>query len=639
MSVLPGPDPFATGLARRAGGLLRVFNEAAVLSAADVHVALRLGALGGTVDEGVLLGVALAVRCPRLGHVCVDLTTIRSTVSTDAEESVDLDALPWPDEEDWVERIRASPLVGDDHPLRLEGNRLYLDRYWSAECQVANDLLSRADRPVDGVDLGVLRSGLDALFGADEHPDLQRLAAATAVLRAVSVIAGGPGTGKTTAIARVLVLLDEQMSLNGQRPPLVALCAPTGKAAVRLEEAVRQEAERLPISPQQRSRLLGLRGQTLHRLLGWSPNHTRFRHHRLNRLAHDVVVVDETSMVSLSNMARLVEAVRPDGRLILVGDPEQLSSVEAGAVLGDLVGPAARGLLMRQAARTALAQVTGHDVPAAEPPTDTPIGDGIVVLRRVHRFGGAIAELAEAIRLGDADATLGLLTAGRDDVRWLAVDVAANPELLDDVRRTAVAAGRRIFHAARDGRADEALAALGSFRLLCAHRRGPEGALTWMSSVESWLESEVEGLGAEGTWYIGRPLLVTANDYSLRLYNGDTGVVIAGGEGRAVAAFERGLEVVTVSPSRLESIDTVYAMTVHKAQGSQFDTVAVLLPGSGSRMLTRELLYTAVTRGRLQVIVAGTEDAIRTALARPIARSSGLRGRLWDAHPAPASPF
>jgi exodeoxyribonuclease V alpha subunit len=631
MTVLPELDPYDVRLARRAGGLLRTFNEAGVLGAADVHVALRLGVLVDTDDESVLLAAALAVRCPRLGHVCVDLTTIHSTASTDADVGVDLEALPWPGGAEWLDRVGASPLVGDDRPLRLEGNSLYLDRYWSAECQVAADLLARAERPVESVDLEVLRQGLDSLFDRDEDPDLQRQAAASAVLRGLCVIAGGPGTGKTTTVARVLALLYEQASAAGRRPPLVALAAPTGKAAVRLDEAVKEEAGRLPISPEQRARLLGLRGQTLHRLLGWSPNHTRFRHHRLNRLAHDVVVVDETSMVSLSLMARLVEAVRPDGRLILVGDQEQLSSVEAGAVLGDLVGPASRGLLMRSSARRELTEAVRQEVRATDPPTDTPIGDGIVVLRRVHRFGSAIAHLAEAIQQGDGDAAVGLLGESQPDVCWIPIDVSATPELMGAVRSAAVTAGRRVLDAARDGRAAEAIEALGSFRVLCAHRRGPEGATTWRATVEGWLESEIESFGTEGAWYIGRPLLVTANDYSLRLYNGDTGVVVAGAEGRAVAAFERGREVVKVSPSRLASVDTVYAMTVHKAQGSQFDTVAILLPSPDSRILTRELLYTAVTRGRNQVIVAGTEETIRTAVDRPIARSSGLRSRLWRA--------
>jgi exodeoxyribonuclease V alpha subunit len=304
--------------------------------------------------------------------------------------------------------------------------------------------------------------------------------------------------------------------------------------------------------------------------------------------------------------------------------------VEAGAVLGDLVGPATQGLLMRPSAQHSLADVTGQIVPATEPPGDTPIGDGIVILRRVHRFGGAIALLAEAIRQGDADGTMQLLEGDRVDVTWLPVDISATPDALVEVRRAAVAAASRVLEAAREGLASEALKALSSFRVLCAHRRGPEGATTWMANVEGWLKSELEGFAAEGKWYVGRPLVVTTNDYSLRLYNGDTGVVVAGPELRPVAAFERDGEILEVSPSRLAAIDTVYAMTIHKAQGSQFDTVAVLLPGPDSRVLTRELLYTAVSRGRTRVILAGTEAAIRAAVSRPISRSSGLRQRLWD---------
>ena len=525
--------------------------------------------------------------------------------------------------------------------MRLEGTTLYLDRFWSEERQVAADLLALADRPAPGVDVELLASGLERLFTSEDEPDLQRLAAASAVLRRFSVIAGGPGTGKTTTVARVLVLLDEQASARGHRPPLIALAAPTGKAAQRLQEAVHNQAGGLSIDAEERSRLLQLQGTTLHRLLGFKPgNHSRFRHDRLNRLAHDVVVVDETSMVSLSLMARMVEAVRPDARLILVGDPEQLASVEAGAVLGDVVGPASRGLLLRAPARQALARAAGQTVPIVESPAGSPIGDGVVVLRRVHRFGGSIGRVAEAIQRGDADDVVSLLTAGEHDVHWIPVDIASDAASakLDAVRAAAVASGRQLVEAARAARAAEAIEALGAFRLLCAHRRGPEGVNTWMSVVERWLAADIEGFGGEGAWYAGRPLLVTENDYSLRLYNGDTGVVVAAGPGRVVAAFERGGDVVEVSPTRLASVDTVYAMTVHKAQGSQFDTVAVLLPGPDSPILTRELLYTAVTRAQRKLFVAGTEESVRAAVSRPIARASGLRRALWGEADRPTSP-
>jgi exodeoxyribonuclease V alpha subunit len=510
-------------LAARATGVLRRFNEAGVLAPADVHVAQRLAGLGGEEDERVMLAAALAVRGPRLGHVYVDLATIRDTATVDVDEPVDLTALPWPD--GWLEAVAGSPLVGDDRPLRLEGTALYLDRYWREERQVARDLLVLGDR--------------------------------------LEVIAGGPGTGKTTLVARKLARMLEE----GADPALIALAAPTGKAAARLTEAVHEEGPAL----------LRLEASTLHRLLGWRPGtHSRFRHDRANRLPHAVVIVDETSMVSLSLMARLVEAVRPDARLILVGDPGQLTSIEAGAVLGDIVAAS----------------------------------EGITRLERVHRFGGAIARVAEAIRRGDGDATIEALAR----VTWTN-DPAA-------IRAGAVACFRAVADAAGAGDGARAIAELGGFRILCAHRRGPHGVTGWTAQVERWLAQA--GLPAEGEWYAGRPLLVTENDYGLGLYNGDTGVVIAAEDGRLSAAFERG----EFSPTRLGAVDTVYAMTVHKSQGSQFDTAAVLLPDAGSPMLTRELLYTAVTRARRELILVGSEEAVRAAVARPVARASGLARRL-----------
>jgi exodeoxyribonuclease V alpha subunit len=588
-------DAFDARRAIRASGLLREFNEAGVLAPADVHVAQRLASLAGETDEWVLLGAALAVRGPRLGHVYVDVGTIRDTATVDSEEPVDLTALPWPDPASWQARLEASEIVGG--PLRLEGTSLYLDRYWREERQIAADLLALRDGSPAGVDDDRLAAGLARLFGG-EADARQRLAAETAVRRRLTVVAGGPGTGKTTTVARIVALLLEQAASADAPEPLVALAAPTGKAAARLVEAVHEEAAELDVSDAVRARLGALDASTLHRLLGWRPgSHSRFRHGRGNRLPHDVVIVDETSMVSLSLMARLVEAVRAEARLILVGDPGQLTSIEAGAVLGDIVGP------------------------------DASAAGGIVVLDRVHRYGGSIARVAEAIRRGDADEVVEALGA----VAWIPVD-PADPEAaasLGPVHDGAVVTARAVMDAARAGAGEAALEALGGFRVLCAHRRGPHGVAAWTSRIETWLTEEIDGFGTEGDWYVGRPLLVTENDYGLRLYNGDTGVVISTGPGHASAAFERQGEILEFSPTRLAAVDTVYAMTVHKSQGSQFDTAAVLLPEPTSHVLTRELLYTAVTRARRELILVGTEEAIRAAVARPVARASGLGARLW----------
>jgi exodeoxyribonuclease V alpha subunit len=621
---LPEADPLDARRALRATGLLRAFNDAGVLVAADVHVGRRLGELGGGPGDGaVALAAALAVRGPRLGHVCVDLASIRETAAVDADEPVDLSRLPWPDGDAWLAALAASALVAcgeedprPDRPLRLVGSRLYLDRYWREERHIAADLLALAGDAPD-VAPEVLADGLDRLF--EDPESLQRRAAAAAVLRRFAVVGGGPGTGKTTTVARIVALLAEQAAAAGVPAPLVALAAPTGKAAARLEEAVRAEAGAMRVGDEVRAGLEALAATTLHRLLGWRPgSHSRFRHHRANRLPHDVVVVDESSMVSLSLMGRLVEAVRPGARLVLVGDPGQLTSIEAGAVLGDIVGPVAEGR-------------AGGPVGPGAPAGRAAVGDGIVVLDRVHRYGGGIAALAEAVRRGDADEVLGVLRARPAGVTWADVDAGqgGDHEALAAVREQAVATARRVTEAAQAGAAAQAIEALGAFRVLCAHRRGDHGVAAWTARIEGWLAAALEGFAADGRWYVGRPLLVTRNDHGLRLYNGDTGVVVAAAPGEVAAAFGRGGELQLVGPARLEAVETVYAMTVHKSQGSQFRTAAVLLPEPTSRVLTRELLYTAVTRAQEQLVLAGTEAAVRAAVSRPVARASGLRDRLW----------
>ncbi|WP_078796356.1 exodeoxyribonuclease V subunit alpha, partial [Mycobacterium tuberculosis] len=381
----------------------------------------------------------------------------------------------------------------------------------------------------------------------------------------------------------------EQAELAGEPRPRIALAAPTGKAAARLAEAVRREMAKLDATD--RARLGDLHAVTLHRLLGAKPG-ARFRQDRQNRLPHNVIVVDETSMVSLTLMARLAEAVRPGARLILVGDADQLASVEAGAVLADLVD----GFSVRDDALVAQ-------------------------LRTSHRFGKVIGTLAEAIRAGDGDAVLGLLRSGEERIEFVDDEDPA-PRL----RAVLVPHALRLREAALLGASDVALATLDEHRLLCAHRDGPTGVLHWNRRVQAWLAEET-GQPPWTPWYAGRPLLVTANDYGLRVYNGDTGVVLAGPTGlRAVISGASGpLDVAT---GRLGDVETMHAMTIHKSQGSQVDEVTVLMPQEDSRLLTRELLYTAVTRAKRKVRVVGSEASVRAAIARRAVRASGLRMRL-----------
>jgi exodeoxyribonuclease V alpha subunit len=433
------------------------------------------------------------------------------------------------------------------------------------------------------------------------------------------VLAGGPGTGKTTTVAKLIAVLQDQAAGRLR----VALAAPTAVAAARLTFAAAAAVGRFPEPDQQR--VGPLEATTLHRLLGRRPgSRTRFRHDRDNRLPFDVVVVDEASMVSLTLMSRLVDALRSDSRLLLVGDPDQLASVEAGAVLGDLVQ------------REAPAAVTGptgsglarHDLDSlAEPERDAVVRRGVVRLAEVHRFSGAIQALAEAVRLGRPAEVLAVLDGSEEGVEFVELDPAApGREVPDSVRADVVAAGASLHEAARAGDGETALRRLAAHQLLCGHREGPYGVAHWNRRAEEWLRGSVEGYAADGPWYVGRPLLVTANDYQLRLFNGDTGVVVEVG-GHPRAAFHRGGTLHLLAPSRLPDVTTVHAMSVHRSQGSQYDAVTVVLPPVDSPLLTRELLYTALTRAKRRVRILGSRAAVEGAVQRPIVRASGLRAR------------
>ncbi|MDQ2636684.1 MAG: exodeoxyribonuclease V subunit alpha [Actinomycetota bacterium] len=544
--------------ARSATGLLRTFTDAELIESADVHVAQRLTTLAKDPDERVALAIALLVRALRGGSVCLGLAS--------AEALVEVKGLG--------EAVRASPLTGV--ALRVDGDLLYLDRYWREEQQVCDDILAMlAAQPTRA------SADIDRLF--PEGFEEQRAAAEVALSQGLTVLTGGPGTGKTTTVARLLALLAGGSRLR------IALAAPTGKAAARLQEAVQLEVDKL--SAADRSALADLQATTLHRLLGSRPDTSaRFRHNRANRLPHDVIVVDETSMVSLTMMARLLEAVRPDARLILVGDPDQLASVEAGAVLADLV--------------------------------DGLGGSRIAELTTSHRFGASIGALASAIRAGGADTAVDVLREGGDHIEWADTDAPA-----EHLRKVMVPWAVTLRQAAILGDDTAALATLNEHRLLCAHRRGPYGVRYWNHQVERWL-AERTGEPIWSDWYAGRPVLVTANDYGLGLYNGDTGVTVQRDE--VLRAVIAGTSRVEFATSRLADVDTMHAMTIHKSQGSQADEVTVLLPPEDSRLLTRELFYTAVTRAKSRVRVIGPEASVRAAIERRAVRASGLAQRLSE---------
>ncbi|HUT79400.1 MAG TPA: exodeoxyribonuclease V subunit alpha [Polyangia bacterium] len=587
-------------------------------SALDVAFARALARLAGDKDPLVALGAAEASRAVAAGHVCADLAHLggRPVPLEDPEAEV-----RWPAAARWRASLITSPAVGDGSvptPLVLDAaSRLYLHRYWRYERELAKTLLARAAAPpapsTGPPSLSPLTADLERLFPAPADPALdldglgtadQRAAARSALEHRFAAIDGGPGTGKTTAVARILALLAERAMAADTEPPRVALLAPTGKAAARLAESLRDALEpggpgSIATSPAVRD-ALPREASTIHRALGWSPAAGGFRHDAANPLAADVVVVDETSMVDLALLARLVAAVPPAARLILLGDRDQLASVEAGAVFGDICGD------------------------QRAPSGEAGLADCVTQLRHSFRFGAGIRDLAAAINAGDPDLALAVL----DDPAFPEVSLI---EVEGDREQSA-----RAVALAAEGFSDlflptlpqERLAALGRFRLLAAHRRGWNGAERLNREVERASALRRGSLpGAE--WYAGRPVMITLSERDLGLHNGDTGVATLGDDGRMGVVFPGPGGTRWVPSGRLPRHETAFATTVHKAQGSEFDEVLVVLPLRPSPVLSRELLYTAVTRARSKVAICASREAVRRAVATPIRRSSGLRDALW----------
>lgn len=604
-------------IVQRAHPALAPFNLAGALSAADIHVAQTLATLSRTeIEPTVLLAAALAVRAVRLGSVCVEVDRL-SEVAVDTEEfGIDLSTLPWPDPAEVVAALTKSPFVmgADSGPLRPlhlaktpEGPLLYLRRYFLQEQRI-RELLDERARSHPSVEVGKLTTGLARHF-PDAAPDRQRVAAALATAGWTTVIAGGPGTGKTHTVARVLALMFDEYG-----PQLrVALAAPTGRAAAQLEESVRSQAGALGLPEH-------LTATTLHRLLGWKPgNRSRFAHDANNRLPHDLVVVDETSMVSLTMMSRLLDALRPHSRLVLVGDPDQLASVDAGAVLADLVArPVSQPIhpVLEEVLAPDLVEDAADDDALTTDERDR-LGGGVIRLTKVRRFGEQIKRLASAVREGDSDLVIELLGAGHPEFELV------DPDDLTGVRDETVTAAARLGEAAAAGDPRSALEGLQTHRLLCAHREGSSGVEFWSRLAMEWIDAPADALDA-GSWYPGQPLLVTANDYDTGIFNGDTGVVVRT-EGRLMVAFARGSSWKLLHPSQLVAAVPVYAMTIHRSQGSQYESVSVVIPPERSALLTRELLYTAITRASRHVRLIGTEAAVRAGVDRKVLRASGLR--------------
>jgi exodeoxyribonuclease V alpha subunit len=559
---------------------LEAMLGAGVFEAIDVELAYGLTGIAPSADDDtVRLAIALTSRALRDGHTCLVLSEV-----TPHESGVTADR-PWPSAAQLLAAVHASPLrspaPGDGAAaLVLHADRLYLQRFDAFEARLASAVqarLARAPFPHDAHDIARLAQ----LFPDAAEDRAQHDAAALALRSSLAIITGGPGTGKTTTVLRLLAAL-----LAREAPdtlPEILLLAPTGKAASRLTESVRHGLAALPgeLLDDARRRAIPAQADTIHRALGVHPDHPyRPRHHAGHPLPADVVIVDETSMVDLPLMARLFDAVRDDARLVLLGDADQLASVDAGAVLRDLV-----------------------EAPA--------LASCVATLRRSRRFSpeSALGALVFALRGDDWPA----VEAALDGVTFLPDDGRSVPPVVLDAVRT---------HAARLASAaspEEALAELGRWRLLTALRRGPTGA----EAINAQLVAE---RGEELA--VGTPVLVIENAPDDRLANGDLGVVWEEPDGRRVVLFpgEDGPRLVGVR--RLPRWEAAFAMTVHKAQGSEFDMVHVLLPPPPSPLLTRELVYTAVSRARHGVTLVASRAAVAAAHAARVRRATGLRERL-----------
>ncbi|MBP6582450.1 MAG: exodeoxyribonuclease V subunit alpha, partial [Chromatiaceae bacterium] len=666
-------------------GLLARWGERGWLRPLDVAFAAFLWEEAPAAPPLLILAAALASHQLGRGHACLDLAATLSdpafalSLPPEGVDRPDDEPTPRPAEvlagltlSAWQAALNDPDLVGTGTgatPLVLAGPRLYLRRYWAYERAVSADIQARLARSAGFVDrvarraglLQALRQTLDILFPpptpvlppATPGPDWQRLACALAAPSAFSIITGGPGTGKTTTVVRLLALL-QALALaapNPGKPPRplrIRLAAPTGKAAARLNESIAGAVASLPLAGLANGEAvratIPVTVTTLHRLLGSRPDSRHLRHHAGNPLALDVLVIDEASMIDLEMMAAVLAALPPSARLILLGDKDQLASVEAGAVLGQLCQRAGEGHYTLES-RDWLAAATGERLdPNLIDPAGLPLDQAIVMLRHSHRFSAdsGIGQLAQAVNAGDSAAVRGIWAQGHPDLAMAPIPHLEAPALRSLVTSGGLAATATAAPSAnplqapvggqpparlgyghyltllRQGRpspeaapgafdawARTVLKAHGQFQMLCALRRGPwgvEGLNHWIA--HTLLEAQLIDAGTG--WYLGRPVLVTRNDYGLGLMNGDIGVTLvypgAAGQGENLrVAFPAGDgqdSIKWVLPSRLQAVETVYALTVHKSQGSEFTHVALVLPEHPSPILTRELLYTGITRAR-----------------------------------------
>jgi len=600
----------------------------------DMHFAKFITGLGKNDDPDIYLAAALASNATGNGDVYCDLTSVaeNSFLMGLEEEGI----VKWPKISGWLQKIRQSPVVGrpgDYRPLILDRkNRLYLYRYWDYEKKLSESIIHRSREDIRDLNVARLTDGLKRLFPQNQDNEFNRqmVAGYIAAIKKICIISGGPGTGKTFTMAKILALL---LELSGKERLKILLAAPTGKAAARISESI-QEAKKTLNSRPDIIEAIPSEAYTIHRMLKTIPGSPYFHHTHENPLDADVVVVDEASMIDLALMSKLLWAVPFDARLILIGDKDQLASVETGFVLGDICDRenvhAFSGCFCKKFEAVTQQKI---DLPVKEHKDKAGLYDCMVVLKKNYRFtgGSGIGELSRAVNRGETHKVLGLMKNNPDQIFWK--KISQPYDLLRSL-------GKRVIKGYSDYlNTDDpyrALELFKRFKILCAVKIGSIGVNAVNRLAEQVLTRE--GLiepdrSSSNPWYKGRPVLITRNDYSLKLFNGDMGITLPapGSNSKDLYVYFSGDsgELRRFHPYRLPEHETVYAMTVHKSQGSEFDYVLLILPDRDYPVLTRELLYTGITRTRKTVSIWATEDVLKTTISRKIERTSGLKDALW----------
>jgi exodeoxyribonuclease V alpha subunit len=594
------------------------------LGLADRHFAQVMMRLSRVDDLRVGLALAKASQAVLEGHVCFDLESCAGGPIYDGEGQP-LEGYQYPEKATWIGALEESGLIGsaeEETPLVcLDERRLYLRKYWEYERVLADRIRVLSALPPEAVPQDRLKSALDDLFGDDSRVKSQRDAAETALSRRFCVITGGPGTGKTSTIVKILILLQRFAEMSERGALNIKLLAPTGKAANRLANAVQKGLMDMGLDDET-SGSIPLSATTIHRCLKKaSPYVLGFRHNRSNPIPADVVIVDEASMVDVALMCRLLDAVREDARIVLLGDPHQLTSVEAGSILGDICS----------AGRSSDKQ---HRVTLPGPGGTMGLRGSVKQLDHNWRFDAEslIGQLSHHVRSGASEEVMKILSAteekpGRDvrDKSVCFIDARKRPftELIKEV----ILPGWRPFLSKTEP--GEVISSMDEFRVLCPHRLGPVGANRVNAQVEAAFTQAGHIKRAAGQqWYSHRPVMVTTNDYHVGLFNGDVGAVLRDSE-ESDGLFsyfpdESGGDPMRLTLAQMPVHETVFATTVHKSQGSEFRSVLLILPVELTRLLTRELIYTAITRARENVIIWGDLEVVGASVERPVQRMTGL---------------